>query len=339
MLHGANARYHPGTVVCLSGVQDDLYADELGETVRYDSAKRKWVIQLQHPRFNGKHILVCETVFNLVYCICPSNAAPDDSRSSAFSAVEQQGHCGRGLSLAESHVAGDAIFEEAPFFISATGVEAMWQARWHAYVRMYEGAGAQDPALATALAAFDDLTAGSAQPPWLEEAREAAENVAHASGYHEAFEDKDALREVLLRMLKVFLTVKANQFEFQDGSPFEASALYRAASLMNHSCSPTVVLEPQWSRHVPGTVSGRDGIVVVRAVCDLSSGQELCHNYGPDELMAWPLTERREYIRKELGFLCQCQRCVAEANGRIGHQASTPPTVIEDESIDFSSMD
>lgn len=332
MLHGTRARFFPGTIVCLSEVQHKEYTDELGELLRYDGGKSKWLVRLHHPRFDGRQIFVSETGFNMVYCVLPANAATSAVRPLYGKRVSAQLRSGLGQSLVslDGCQAGQVIFEELPFVITASGVEAMWLARWHAYVRLYDEADT-DEIVRVALAAFDALSCGGhGEASW--HVREAADFVAHTGGYREALGDTEFL-EVVERIRQVLLKVKANQFEFNDGAR-EASAIYRQAALMNHSCSPTVLLEPQWSDLSPGLQNERDGVLSVRAARGLEAGEELCHNYGPDELLSWPLARRQDYILTELGFCCRCSRCQAET-GKDEVDAGDLQEVI----ADLSSMD
>ena len=41
-------------------------------------------------------------------------------------------------------------------------------------------------------------------------------------------------------------------------------------------------------------------------------GTECCINYGPRELIDWPVEKRQQYTLRELGFVCSCTRCVRE---------------------------
>eukprot|EP00927_Polykrikos_kofoidii_P067077 TRINITY_DN62601_c0_g1_i1.p1 TRINITY_DN62601_c0_g1~~TRINITY_DN62601_c0_g1_i1.p1 ORF type:complete len:347 (+),score=45.17 TRINITY_DN62601_c0_g1_i1:85-1125(+) len=311
MWHGDGSRLYPGSVVCLTEVQHEQYADELAEVLNYNVAKKKWALRLCHPRFDGRQILVAETGFNLSYCILPLHATPKNARKHVNFSAERAGCMGRGLLIEEPCAQGRAIFEEQPFFLSATGVEAQWLARWNAYVRMYERANC-DEAMNIAFNAFECLSDGEPLPAAVHEVEAAAETVARAGGYHESLKDATEIREVETRIKDVLLKVKANQFEFQDGTRFEASALYHLAAMMNHSCAPTVVLEPQWSELDSGCMSESDGWIVVRAARDLQPGEEMCLNYGPDELLGWPVRKRQEYIKRQQSFCCRCQRCLQE---------------------------
>ena len=45
---------------------------------------------------------------------------------------------------------------------------------------------------------------------------------------------------------------------------------------------------------------------------DIAPGERLTINYGPDELVAWSLEERRKVLHERFAFVCGCERCVAE---------------------------
>lgn len=339
MLHSSGARFHAGTVVCLSEVQHEAYTDELAEIQRYNVDRRKWLVRLRHPRFKGKQILVNESGFNILYCVLPHNVTADGIRQHVPVARQEHSLSGRCLAIAGACLSGHPIFEEAPFFLSTSGVEAMWHARWHAYVAMYEGSRA-DAAMGSALSAFEELTCGSEKKALDFGVKDAAEEVARMSGYHETLGDAPAVRDVVEKITGALLKVKANQCEFDDGSRFQAGALYRQISLLNHSCCPTVVLEPQWSTLDAGATSPSDGWVVVRAEHDLRPGDALCFNYGPVEILSWPYTRRQEYILDELGFSCVCLRCAGECAGAAREKETNAAMVCQGDTLtELSCMD
>ncbi|XP_067655261.1 SET and MYND domain-containing protein 4-like [Haliotis asinina] len=78
-----------------------------------------------------------------------------------------------------------------------------------------------------------------------------------------------------------------------------ATAIYPTASLMNHSCDPTIISSFQ-----------RD-VLVVRSVKDVADGQEIFNCYGP-HCKRMGLAERQQALSSQYFFHCQCQACVEE---------------------------
>ncbi|XP_046552424.1 SET and MYND domain-containing protein 4-like isoform X2 [Haliotis rubra] len=78
-----------------------------------------------------------------------------------------------------------------------------------------------------------------------------------------------------------------------------ATAIYPTASLINHSCDPTIIASFQ-----------RDTLVV-RSVKDVAVGQEIFNCYGP-HCKRMSLTDRQQALSSQYFFHCQCQACVQE---------------------------
>lgn len=81
------------------------------------------------------------------------------------------------------------------------------------------------------------------------------------------------------------------------------SAIYSAASLVNHECNPNVARFDAFDapRGTPGTTH-----VVFRAMHDLPPGTEVFQSYVP---ISWDYEERQEHLQDVYGFTCACQRC------------------------------
>ena len=125
----------------------------------------------------------------------------------------------------------------------------------------------------------------------------------------------------LVRSVLIFVSIvrfQTNQFEFDNGAGPNggpSAALYHFTSNMNHSCSPTVYLKPtKGFLQMVGAPLEEDGMIVARALVDLVAGDECSINYGPLELVEWPVEQRRAYTTDKLGFICMCMRCVEESN-------------------------
>merc|ERR1712194_471616 len=87
--------------------------------------------------------------------------------------------------------------------------------------------------------------------------------------------------------------------------PVLGFALVRGVALCNHSCDPNVVLE--WAGRAE---------CVARARRPIQLDEEVLMSYlGVDDLERNSLQQRRDRLLEGWGFLCQCARCTAEAQG------------------------
>ena len=111
---------------------------------------------------------------------------------------------------------------------------------------------------------------------------------------------------------------EANQFQFEHGGPNVegACALYRQVARMNHSCAPSVVLEPSRLPQRPGERFAGDGAVSARTCCAVNAGEALTISYGAKDLVNWDVDDRRAYLRDKNGFFCMCLRCQLEAGNQ-----------------------
>lgn len=75
-----------------------------------------------------------------------------------------------------------------------------------------------------------------------------------------------------------------------------ATAIYPTASLMNHSCDPTII-----------SSFCRD-LLVVRVVKDVPVGGEIFNCYGP-HYRRMEFSERQRCLREQYFFHCQCEPC------------------------------
>ncbi|XP_055901234.1 SET and MYND domain-containing protein 4-like isoform X2 [Biomphalaria glabrata] len=75
-----------------------------------------------------------------------------------------------------------------------------------------------------------------------------------------------------------------------------ATAIYPTASLMNHSCDPTII-----SSFIGDTL-------IVRTVQDVNSGEEIFNCYGPHHCRM-RREERQEILKSQYHFDCFCTRC------------------------------
>mmetsp|Transcript_131409 Transcript_131409/g.420428 ORF Transcript_131409/g.420428 Transcript_131409/m.420428 type:complete len:288 (+) Transcript_131409:222-1085(+) len=225
---------------------------------------------------------------------------------------------GRNLAILEAVLSGAILFEEHPMLVSGADPLSCdrQRARWHSYMTLEAQAAGGDAAANVALRSFGGLSCGSMAT------RRIGGVVGEVDGMISQMVRGNPLLEgetdeLKSAMLEVALKWRTNQFSFENGSGRMASALFRRSSLLNHSCSPTVHLACQKSPIVSGAFAPGDGRIVVRAICDLEPGEELCWNYGPEDLPSWPLQRRRQYLLETHAFICECPRCASEASAGL----------------------
>ncbi|CAK9091893.1 Potential protein lysine methyltransferase SET5 (SET domain-containing protein 5) [Durusdinium trenchii] len=133
----------------------------------------------------------------------------------------------------------------------------------------------------------------------------------------------EAPAEQLQTLKDVLLRWEANRF-VQQRPPNDADdelrelrfAVFAQVSRLNHSCAPSADVGYVFQPFQSGSAVPDDGKSVVRAMRDLDAGEALEINYGPPQLLEWPLARRREFLQAQNGFLCQCRRCRDEANAQ-----------------------
>jgi len=307
MWHGALCRLHEGGTIYLEKLKNETYANEPCCVVCFHPAKERWEVRPQHPRFKGKGILVKEENICFSYCLLPGSLRNAAGHSNV--ADGDEGVRGRGLISVNNCAGGADFFEEHPFLL-ASG----FRTRWFSYVAMMRGAARQDAAVNQALQDFNDLSCGD-MPQKAQELREAALALFKSSlpDDDQACSISPAAREAeVAAILAVLLRWEANQFDFKDGPGKKLFALLRLGCRMNHSCCPNVMIDHPSSAQRPGLLVTEDGRYIVRAVRDITAGEALCHNYGPEELLDWQVEKRRAHLFDRHGFVCQCQRCALE---------------------------
>lgn len=338
MLQGARAALHKGTVVYVS----ELTTHPVRATIQsHDATSGKWQVRLHGSQFQGRELLVPEEALRVSFCLMPQSL----SMLQTFVRLSEemtQGSCGRGLVLQEHVRAGDPIFAEPPFIVIGALVlphRTHHSERWLAYSALKNfvkeelqqaHAGRHTTLEYTqALQAFNDLGMASHVPSHL---RETAEHIAS-----KMFGDPSKAGEVT----DVLMKFHSNQFRLDNGSEpmdkeFAASGVYKFISRVNHSCAPSMAIVParvyakQRGSGVGESVEESGGVLLAHAIRDLLPGERLTFCYGPAELAQhWDLQKRREYLRAELGFTCNCERCAAEEAGEIWEPpkgVSTPAT-------------
>lgn len=213
--------------------------------------------------------------------------------------------------------------------------EAQHAERWSAF-RLLEANSKQNESFAAALRAFWDLGVSDEVPEHVREGAAAIVVKAHKDAKKDTKNDskKDAVKKKeaaadLQRVIDVLMRFHSNQFGFENGTKeydgtgggfvdkdYLAAALFAHTSRLNHSCAPSLAkTTKQWfceSRRIKFNFGTDAGFKLLYARRDLTQGERLTINYGPEEMTSWPLEERRKLLRERLAFVCGCERCIAE---------------------------
>ncbi|KAL1258285.1 hypothetical protein QQF64_011529 [Cirrhinus molitorella] len=130
----------------------------------------------------------------------------------------------------------------------------------------------------------------------------------HFYSRHLDFPDNAALTEL-------FAQVNCNGFTIEDEELSHlGSAVFPDVALMNHSCSPNVI------------VTYKGTVAEVRAVQDISPGEEIFNSYID---LLYPTEDRIERLRDSYFFTCDCKECTSKSKDKakmeIRQKLSTPP--------------
>ena len=93
---------------------------------------------------------------------------------------------------------------------------------------------------------------------------------------------------------------------------FEGIGLYPLVSILNHSCSPNCkFIFNSTCSSTSNILSKFNYTISCIAIRDIDINEELCHSYiNNDEDVSY----RRKELEDNYGFMCTCNKCVAEAN-------------------------
>ncbi|XP_009766873.1 histone-lysine N-methyltransferase ASHR2 [Nicotiana tabacum] len=87
-----------------------------------------------------------------------------------------------------------------------------------------------------------------------------------------------------------------------------AYGIYPMASFFNHDCLPNACR----FEYVDSDVSDRSNVdMIVRVIHDVPEGREICLSYFP---VNFKYSDRQKRLKEDYGFICNCDRCVVEAN-------------------------
>ena len=346
MLQGKRAQLHRGSC-CYVKAPGKGFDNEIATVLEFNDEKEKWHVRLMAAQWKKKELLLPESALKLGFSLLPSSV----SKFETYVRLDyegSQGTCGRGLVAAMQIKAGWPVFEEAPFIVcrkDATSMEAHHAERWMAFRTLEANAKASEN-YAQALAAFWELGFCEEVPAHVSDGAAAIvkkSEAAMATPLDAAQREKERkyVTEVLMRF-------HANQFGFFNASQgtdtpeqwrqfraryeaalcdavgsnmsfvadFLASALYANTSRVNHCCDPSIATTTKkqfcLTHKIKFNFESDAGVKMAYAKRDIAPGERLTINYGPDELVAWSLEERRKVLHERFAFVCGCERCVAE---------------------------
>jgi hypothetical protein len=130
----------------------------------------------------------------------------------------------------------------------------------------------------------------------LEHVRSALEQSAHCTVDHVA--------QYLARDIANSFGIEAPESAHGD-LKLRGSALYAQASMVNHSCLPTVARVDHFDSDLPNRTHIR--LCTLHA---LPSSEEVLLSYTP---LHWSLLERQSQCQEVYGFQCSCLRCMSES--------------------------
>ncbi|KAG1971576.1 N-lysine methyltransferase SMYD2 [Pimephales promelas] len=130
----------------------------------------------------------------------------------------------------------------------------------------------------------------------------------HFYSRHLDFPDNAALTEL-------FAQVNCNGFTIEDEELSHlGSAVFQDVALMNHSCSPNVI------------VTYKGTVAEVRAVQEINPEDEIFNSYID---LLYPTEDRIERLKDSYFFTCDCKECTSKSKDKakmeIRQKLSTPP--------------
>ncbi|XP_008308104.1 N-lysine methyltransferase SMYD2-A-like [Cynoglossus semilaevis] len=112
---------------------------------------------------------------------------------------------------------------------------------------------------------------------------------------------------------ELFAQVNCNGFTIEDEELSHlGSAVFPDVALMNHSCSPNVI------------VTYKGTVAEVRAVTEINPGEEVFNSYID---LLYPTEDRRERLLDSYFFTCQCTECTTKSKDKakmVTRKLSTP---------------
>jgi len=293
----------------------DEYEGARGDVLHYDEFKGRYAIELIHPKFSRKRMLLKAQALEFHHALLDNNLSAAKAelqrRPVAFR------HCnnfefpivaptssgpsiGKALVASQSLGEGDLVLTDAPFLVvsNPSGLER-WMRRWDCCYEVIKRAqvGSRD-----LLEAFEAMDPGGEEvvESLVPDAEETVKILWSAAGAAAPSPPEAAKQAEVRRIATLLARWQTNQHEL--GSEHRR-ALYWLAPKVAHSCDPNVGWEDPDS-------SGR---VELRCLRPVEAGEVLGVNYLDAAFLSASVGERRDRLRAERKFLCLCRRCLRES--------------------------
>lgn len=299
MLCGSSERFFRGSKCFLGKMSTDDLSGEPCIIKNYCAEKERWAVQLFHPRFNGKQVLVREDKIRFDSFLAEWRDLP---KPPPHLSVRASSECGNAL-CSEQHVdAGCILLDESPFMIARNDGNA-YMARWNLYFFTSHFQGADG----AVMSAFNALSDGNVIDDYIPQADREFRRILESQGRGKILNDpamKQSLPSELRRIATVFAKWQTNGHSFwYHGCTESKSALYHLGSKILHSCDPNCKFK----------ISPETGNLIVEAIRGIRKGEELTLDYmAGTDLSALSVDARRAKLAKR-GFTCRCKRCICES--------------------------
>lgn len=260
---------------------------EFAELVSYDGQTGMWKLNFLGKEPSVGYLCAREADCSFAYQLHPKRLNGTMFAKGAHPDIRED-QLGRKLVATDSFHRGEAMFIDFPSIVVSNDKSHRCQMRWRAHCDMVARAR-DDAAHKLLLETFDSM-------PMIDSSSEMV--------------DGEHVRSRAVRIVSQRFDSNAHESDSNgnvSGCRGECIALYPYTALMNHSCDPSVTIEP-------GKLGGAQARLHIRCNRDvLHSGEELTVNYGPAALVTeMTLAQRRDYMQSHHQFTCQCHRCIDE---------------------------
>uniref|UniRef100_H3DJZ5 [histone H3]-lysine(4) N-trimethyltransferase n=1 Tax=Tetraodon nigroviridis TaxID=99883 RepID=H3DJZ5_TETNG len=120
-------------------------------------------------------------------------------------------------------------------------------------------------------------------------------------------------------LTQLFAQVNCNGFTIEDEELSHlGSAVFPDVALMNHSCSPNVI------------VTYKGTVAEVRAVQEINPGDEIFNSYID---LLYPTEDRKERLLDSYFFTCQCAECTTRSKDEEKMKSTKPKSSLEPEEV------
>lgn len=305
MIRGGKKRFFPGSRCFLGEMKAKEFSNEPCFVRDFLAEKQRWAVELAHPRFAGRKILVAEEKLAFDYYVAEMGQVP---AIPGMLDVRDDGGCGRALFSTEVIPEGTEVFAEEPFMIVRNQGDC-FLSRWNLYFHTLHFQGEQ----AVVLRLFLELSDGGVVNEYWEDAEQMLRGVLEQNGMKVPPVMPREMHGEVRKIATVLAKWQTNGFAFRcfDGAEEAStaeqgqkgqSALYHYCSKMLHSCEPNCVRK----------VDEESGVLRVRTCRDIGKNERLTIDYVEGQLDGLSVEERRKVLLKR-GFVCQCSRCAREA--------------------------